>query len=116
MSVNHVADAESMDRLAAHAVATGHGFAAELFTAARRGELNVAYVLDRKTPAPMKVLKRSTRPVLAIVGADPGDAGTGPADWLAFRRLADWATFALVHASGGTVQNYKLAVQLVDEI
>jgi hypothetical protein len=72
----------------------------------------ITYVLDLRTPVPMKVLKRSTRPVLAIVGADPGDAGTGPADWLAFRRLADWAAFAIVHASGGTVQNYKMAVQL----
>jgi hypothetical protein len=112
MSVIHVGTAEEMDRYTAHAVAAGHGFAAELFAAARRAEINVAYVLEPRTPAPMKTLKRSALPVLAIIGADPGDEGTRPTEWLALRRLADWATFGIVHGSGGTVENYKLAVEL----
>ena len=97
--------------LAAQAITMGAGHTAELILAARRGEIGVL-LLKPETPAPMKWLRRATLPTIAVIGDDPGDAGHGPAGWLATRRLVDWAAFAIVHAAGGTVADYRLAVTL----
>lgn len=95
-----------MDRLAAQAVALDAGHTAELILAARRGQIALTVVLP-STPAPMKFLRRSMLPTIAVISDDPGDAGLGPSAFLATRRLVEWAAFAIVHGAAGTVADYR---------
>jgi hypothetical protein len=59
----------------------------------------------------MKMLKRSPRPVLVLVG-DDDYATTGPAGWSATAMLLRWATSAVVHGTGGDIATYRMAADI----
>lgn len=105
-------DTAELDRIAAQCIAMGAGHTAELVLAARRGQIALTALAVPGTPAPMKWLRRAALPTITIIGDNSGDAGLGPAGWLATRRLVDWAALAVIHAAGGTVEQYRSFVSL----
>lgn len=109
--MNAITSRIELNRLAAAAITHGCGHTAELLFAAARGEIEVAFLLP-STLAPMKRLRRATRPAIVVVGDDPGDAGLGPTGWAASRRLVEWAGFGVIHAAGGTVADYRRIVAM----
>jgi len=78
-----------------------------LLRAARAGQINVA-VVGRGTAAPMGRLKRSTRPVVLLLGDDDG-APTGPAGWPQAGTLLHWCAATLVHSAGAEPRHYEAA-------
>jgi hypothetical protein len=100
--------ADQMDRLIAAYAQFGMVGRVELIRAVRRGEINlVEPTRDRTVPA--KVLERSLRPLVVVLG-DDDYASTGPSAWAATRRLFRWARSAMVHASGADAPSYQIAI------
>ena len=79
-----------------------------LLRAARAGAINLAFV-GRGTAAPMGRLKRSLRPVVALVGDDDG-APTGPAGWPQAGTLIHWCAATVVHSAGAEPRHYEAAL------
>ena len=80
----------------------------ELMRAVRAGTIDtVEPTRDRVVPT--KILERSLRPLIAIIG-DDDYASTGPAAWPATRRLFRWAKGAMVHATGADAPSYQIAI------
>ena len=110
-----VTDRETIASLVAVAVAQGAGHTAELLRAARDGEIVLATPHPR-TPAPIRALRASMRPGIALIGDDvPGMPGLGPDGWLALRRLLLWADYGVLHAAGGGVAEYRLIIGLAQQ-
>jgi hypothetical protein len=86
--------------------AAGAGFRNELFRPAAAGLLAVVTTMDG-TPVPARILKRSARPLVVVVG-DDHEAAAGPAGWPQAARLLRWAHSAVLHASGGRAEEYAL--------
>lgn len=80
----------------------------ELLRAVRRHEINLAEPA-RDAVVPLRVLERSLRPLIAIIG-DDDYCSTGPAAWPATRRLFRWARGAMIHATGADAASYRLAI------
>lgn len=80
----------------------------ELLRAVRRGEIGIVEPA-RDAVVPLRVLERSLRPLIAIIG-DDDYCSTGPAAWPATRRLFRWARGAMVHATGADAASYRLAI------
>jgi hypothetical protein len=103
--------AAELDAVTSHLAIMGFGFTAELSRAARLGIINVVF-LQPHASVPIGMLKRSQRPTVVVIGDDPGDAGLGPSGWGAPQRLLKWSRCVVLHAAGGTVQNYRVVVDL----
>lgn len=86
---------------------------ATLLLAVKQGIISLVE-LTREAPLPVKELERCNRPVLALVGDDDG-LDCGPDGWAARPRLAGWARHAVIHATGGDVASYALAVGIALE-
>jgi hypothetical protein len=99
-----------IDRLIAACATYGLVGRVELLRAVRRGEIALVEPV-RDAVVPLRVLERSTRPQIAIIG-DDDYCSTGPTDWPATRRLFHWAKAAMVHASGADVPSYRLAIDM----
>ena len=99
---------DQIDRLIAVAATLNLPGRVALLRAVRRGEINLIEV-DRQGVPPSRFLKRSHRPVIAIVG-DDDYAATGPTGWVATRRLLSWARSALIHATGADERSYQMAI------
>jgi hypothetical protein len=97
-----------IDRLIAVASSLNLPGRVELLRAVRDGAINLVE-LQRDAPAPMKMLERSPRPAVVLLGDDDYSA-TGPAGWAAWQRLSYWARAAMVHATGATAESYRLAI------
>ncbi|WP_428487218.1 hypothetical protein [Rhodopila sp.] len=82
----------------------------ELLRSVRQHETNLVE-LGRTADAPTRELERSLRPTIVLLGDDDYST-TGPIGWTAFRRLGYWARGAMVHATGGDVASYRLAIEL----
>jgi hypothetical protein len=87
-----------------------------LWRAAADGRINIVWIADLSRPWPGGVVKRSTRPIVACVGADMDIGGPDPrpTDWLCARRLRDWCACAIVHGSGGQPRHYREAVRAAE--
>jgi hypothetical protein len=83
-----------------------------LWRAAADSRVNIVSVADPAAPWPGGTIKRSTRPIVAIVGADMDIGGPDPTprDWLCARRLRDWCACAIAHGAGGEPEHYREAV------
>lgn len=57
------------------------------------------------------VLKNTARPLVVLLG-DDDYATTGPTGWAAMPGFLRWASGALVHATGGDVPSYQMAIGL----
>lgn len=84
-----------------------------LLQAVRAGVLSLCE-LTREAPLPTRKLERCPRPVIVLIGDDDG-LDCGPDGWRARPRLAGWARHAFIHATGGDVPSYDLAVSLALE-
>lgn len=104
---------DQLDRLIAEATAAGCGYRAEIYRAVRASRI-VSMELRRHAVAPMGILKRAPLPALVLLG-DDDYASTGPAGWACFPRLLRWARGALIHASGGDVHTYRMAIGMALE-
>ena len=80
---------DQIDRLIAHAATLNLPGRVELLRAVRAGAINLVEI-ERKAPAPMRLIERSPRPVVMLLG-DDDYAATGPAGWVAWQRLSYWA-------------------------
>lgn len=67
--------------------------------------------VTREGTAPVKQLDRTGLPAIILIGDDDG-FDSGPARWASARRLAYWARYAFVHATGGDVPSYRAAVMI----
>lgn len=57
-----------------------------------------------------KMLDRSTKPLVILIG-DDGEMPAGPHGWRCTPRLRRMARGAIIHAAGGTRDHYQQAVQ-----
>jgi len=99
---------DQIDRLIAMCAGLDLIGRAELLRAVRRGEIGIVETA-RDAVVPLRVLERSARPLIAIVG-DDDYCSTGPSAWPATRRLFRWARGAMVHATGADVPSYQMAI------
>jgi hypothetical protein len=83
---------------------------AALFRTVRDRQISLV-VVPRDAPISDKVLNRSQRPMVVLVGDDDG-ASTGPSGFRAWRRLKQWAGCALVHAAAADVESYTVAIMM----
>lgn len=67
--------------------------------------------VTRSSAAPTKEIDRTGLPSIILVGDDDGQ-DSGPTGWMSARRLAYWARYGFVHATGGTVESYRNAVRI----
>ena len=83
-----------------------------LFRAMADLRVNVVFITNPASPWPGGTIKRSTRPIVALVGGDRDIGGPDPQprDWLCARRLRDWCGCAIVHGAGGEPEHYREAV------
>ncbi len=86
--------------------AAGMAFRNELFRPAAAGLLAVVTAMDG-APISTRILKRSTRPLVVVIG-DDHEGAAGPAGWPQAARLLRWAHSAVLHASGGRAEEYAL--------
>ena len=100
--------ADELAQTIARAEQIGAGHLVPLLRAARAGAINLAFV-GRGTAAPMGRLKRSTRPMVLLVGDDDG-APTGPAGWPQAGTLLHWCSAAVVHSAGAEPRHYEAAL------
>jgi hypothetical protein len=101
---------DQIDRLIIHAAALNLPGRVELLRAVQRGDINLVEPC-RDAVVPGRVLKNMARPLVVLLG-DDDYAATGPAGWATVPRLLRWASSALVHASGGDVPSYRLAIAM----
>lgn len=99
---------DRIDRLISLCADLGLVGRVELLRAVRRGEIGTVEP-RRDAVVPIKVLERSLRPLIAIIGDDDYDS-TGPGQWPATRRLFRWARGAMIHATGADVPSYQMAI------
>ena len=90
--------------IAASSVA-GEAFRAPLLRAAAAGDLAVA-AAAYGTPIPARILKQRHPTVALLTDDHPG--ATGPAAWPQARKLARWAAWIVLHATGGQPEHYAL--------
>jgi len=87
-----------------------------LLEAAQCRAISLAGLTQRGT-LPAKTLERTRLPALVVVGDDCADGtDTGPDGWAATRSLARWARYAVIHGSGGTVEEYRRVVLLAVQV
>jgi hypothetical protein len=103
-----IGDPDQIDRLIAHAAMLNLPGRVELLRAVRARAINLVEI-ERKAPAPMRLIEQSSRPVMLILG-DDDYAATGPAGWAAWQRLSYWARGAMVHATGADATSYQMAI------
>jgi len=81
-----------------------------LLEAAYRDVISLAFV-SRDGPPPLRALTRAGQPAVVVVGDDFADGtDTGPDGWGCAKRLTRWARRAIIHATGGTADDYRGAV------
>lgn len=67
----------------------------------------------RDAPPPLKMLARSSKPAIVVIGDDRADGSdTGPSGWPNIRKLTRWAKRAVIHGTGGRVEHYRAVVLL----
>ena len=96
--------------LISHLSQSGYGFKLPLYRAAQSGIIALAEITRDGVP-PLKRLERTNRPKVVLVG-DDDYASTGPDGWTATRKLIHWARAALVHGTGGEMEDYVGAVAM----
>jgi hypothetical protein len=101
---------EHVDQMIARAADAGAVGYVELLRAARRGEINVVQPA-RDAVVPLRLLKQTMRPLVAVLG-DDDYTSTGPTAWPATRRLFRWARGAVIHATGADVPTYRMAISM----
>jgi hypothetical protein len=101
---------DEIDRLIATYANFGMIGRVELLRAVRRGEINIAEPA-RDAVVPLRVLERSPRPLIVVLG-DDDYSSTGPAAWPATRRVFRWAKGAMIHATGADVASYRMVIGL----
>lgn len=107
--VVQISKSAEIDRLIAHAATIGNiGAETLLREGVRAGRINTCFI-DRGAEAPMRMLKKSARPVVAVIG-DDDYASTGPSGWISWQRLSYWAKGALIHATGADAPSYRMAI------
>jgi hypothetical protein len=94
----------------AHLSRSQYAYKVPLYRAAQAGMISLCEITRGATP-PLKRLDRTDRPSIVLVG-DDDYASTGPAGWVATRRLMYWIRAALVHGTGGTMEDYCGAVAM----
>jgi hypothetical protein len=80
-----------------------------LIEAAKAGLIDLVFTADRAARPPLGRMRRSTRPVLFLLG-DDDECSSGPDGWRCAQQLTRWARGAIVHGSGGKAEHYKLAI------
>src|SRR3954451_6432303 len=83
---------------------------AVLFRAVRDRQISLI-LMPRDAPVSDKVLNRSQRPLICLLGDDDG-ASTGPAGFRSWQRLKGWAGSAMVHAAAADVEAYAVAIMM----
>ncbi len=101
---------EQFAAVIAHLAQCGYGFKVPLYRAAQAGMISLCEITRDGMP-PLKRLERTRRPVVILVGDDDYQS-TGPDGWIATRPLMHWARAALVHGTGGTMEDYVGAVAM----
>src|ERR1039457_7103920 len=96
---------DQIDRLIATFAALGLVGSVELLRAVRRCEINLVEPA-RDAVVPLRLLERSTRPLIVVLG-DDDYCSTGPTAWPATRRLFRWARGALIDATGADAPSYQ---------
>lgn len=79
------------------------------YRAALAGEIRLLDIPPGPTPR-LKPLLRQPGPAVAIIG-DDGGISSGPRDFPQARRLIDWSTHIMVHATGAEEDHYRLVVE-----
>ena len=108
--VFHISTDRDINTMIAQASRLEMPWRVELYRAVRDKMINLAGP-GRDADAPRKLLEASPRPTVVLLG-DDDYASTGPDGWMAFRCLGYWARAAMMHATGGDVASYQLAVGL----
>jgi hypothetical protein len=80
-----------------------------LLEAGRDGLVSLVFLRDRSGALPWGKIRRSTRPVLVLLG-DDDEVASGPEGWGCASQLTQWAKGAIVHASGAEALHYRAAV------
>jgi hypothetical protein len=81
---------------------------AELFRACRDQQISL---VTREVSISDKVLNRSQRPMVVLLGDDDGHS-SGPSGFRSWRRLKSWAGCALIHAAAADVETYTVAIAM----
>lgn len=110
----HVRTRTALEALCARAVATGAP-QLPLFRAAADGVIALAFIHDRSAAWPRRMVEGSRRPLVLLVGDDPGPGALslGPRAWTCARRLRDWIGAhgaVIVHGGSGQPEHYRQAV------
>ena len=78
-----------------------------LARAAADGLLSLVGLTDPAVPWPAAALGRMVRPVVVIIGDDPGPGlSRGPVAWKAAKRLRRWCAWACIHGAEGEPGDY----------
>ena len=111
--VFQIGNPDAIDRLISVCADLGLVGRVELLRAVRRGEISLAEP-PRDRTVPLKVLERSFRPLIVIIG-DDDYASTGPDGWTAVPRVLRWSRGAMVHATGADAPSYQMAIGMALE-
>ena len=86
-------------------VAANAPYQLPVWRAARDGLINLIQP-QRGAQIPQKMLERTGRPIIILIG-DDDDVSTGPAAWACALRVRRWALTGMIHAAAGEPQHYE---------
>lgn len=102
-------------RVIGQAELTGAGFYVPLLRRAMQGEVNVCWPQRDTVQPPFYRLSKSGRPLITVVGDDDYKLA-GPGAWTCADKLRAWASFAIVHGTGGRPEHYSMAAEMAVQV
>lgn len=106
---------EEIARVIGQAELAGAGFYVPLLRRVMAGEVNVCWPQRDTVQPPFYRLSKSGRPLVVIVGDDDYKPA-GPDTWACSAKLRAWASFAVVHGTGGKPEHYAMAAEMTVQV
>jgi len=98
-------------RVIGQAELAGAGFYVPLLRRVMEGEVNACWPQRDTVQPPFYRLGKLGRPLVIIVGDDDYKPA-GPDTWACSAKLRTWASFAVVHGTGGRPEHYAMVAEM----
>lgn len=106
---------EDIARMIGQAELAGAGFYTPLLRRVMQGELNACAPMRHTAMPPLYRLGKKGRPLVVIIG-DDDYRPAGPDTWACADKLRAWASFAVVHGTGGRPEHYAMAAEMAMQV
>ena len=93
----------------------GAGHYTPLLQAVMRAELNVCVPMRDTRMPPLWRLGKSGRPLVVLLGGDDYRPD-GPDTWACASKVREWASYAIVHGTGGQPWHYQAAADAAMDV